>query len=149
MYGSGAAGSCGLAERSGCVPPSDSTNDLSTLDFNDPEMLDVLETSHSSSFDDLAFGLIVMDRTGDVVSYYTYESLRAGLAPHRVVGRNFFESVGPCTNNYLIAERYVDEDDLDDVIDFVFTLRMAPTPVRLRMMARAGSPRQYLAVMNR
>ena len=85
----------------------------------------------------------------DVIWYNTHESRRAGLDRERVVGRNFFESVGPCTNNYLIAQRYLDEPDLDEFLDFVFTLRMAPTPVRLRMMARAGSPRQYLAVMNR
>jgi hypothetical protein len=31
----------------------------------------------------------------------------------------------------------------------VFTYRMAPTPVRLRLLARQGSPRQYLAVQLR
>jgi hypothetical protein len=66
-----------------------------------------------------------------------------------VLGRNYFEAVAPCTNNYLIAQRYADEDELDEFLDFVFTFRMAPTPVRIRMMAMAGSPRQYLAVTPR
>jgi hypothetical protein len=66
-----------------------------------------------------------------------------------VLGRNFFEAVALCTNNYLIAQRYADEDELDEFLDFVFTFRMAPTPVRIRMMAMAGSPRQYLAVTPR
>ncbi len=123
--------------------------DCHSTDFYAADLLDVLESAPSSSLDDLPFGVIVMDRLGNVVGYNAHESRQAGIAADRVLGRNFFESVGPCTNNYLVAQRYLDELDLDDVIDYVFTLRMVPTPVRLRMMARAGSSRQYLAVMYR
>jgi hypothetical protein len=63
-----------------------------------------------------------------------------------VTGRNFFADIGPCTNNFLVAQRYADSDELDEQLDYVFTFRMAPTPVRLRLLARAGSLRQYLAV---
>lgn len=115
-------------------------------DFDDPDLLDVLEASAMEAFDDLDFGVITMDRSGDVIGYNTYESERAGIPQVKVLGRNFFETVGPCTNNYLVRQRYLDEPDLDDSLDFVFTLRMAPTPVRLRLLARAGSERQYLAV---
>ena len=84
-----------------------------------------------------------------MIWYNQYESVRAGIRREWVVGRNFFEAVGPCTNNYLVSQRFLDEGELDEFLDFVFTLRMAPTPVRLRMMARAVSARQYLAVKNR
>ena len=124
-------------------------DDLTCAAFDAPDLLAVLDRAPMSSMDALQFGLIVMDRGGEVIWYNAYESERAGLSQERVVGRNFFTSVGPCTNNYLIAQRYIDEPDLDEIIDFVFTLRMTPTPVRVRMMARDGSPRQYLAVMNR
>ncbi len=115
--------------------------------FDDPDLLDVLESA--ADVDALAFGLIVMDRSGDVVAYNAYESARAGISPERVLGRNFFTSVGPCTDNYLVSERFRSEPDLDDELDYVFTLRMRPTPVRLRLLARAGSPRQYLVVRSR
>ena len=118
-------------------------------DFDQPDLLDLLELSALEATDDLDFGLIVMDRRGDVIWYNEYESVRAGIRRDRVVGRNFFEAVGPCTNNYLVSQRFLDEGELDEFLDFVFTLRMAPTPVRLRMMARAVSARQYLAVKNR
>ncbi len=124
-------------------------HDLTNAVFDAPDLLEALELAPTSSLDDLSFGLIAMDRVGEVVWYNAYESQRAGLSQQQVLGRNFFASVGPCTNNYLIAQRYLDEPDLDDTIDFVFTLRMAPTPVRLRMLARAGSARQYLAVTSR
>lgn len=117
--------------------------------FDDPSLLDALEGASLVDTDALDFGLIVMDRAGTVTWYNAFESTRAGIGCEHVLGRNFFFAVGPCTNNYLVAQRYIDEPDLDDFVDFVFTLRMKPTPVRLRLLARAGSERQYLAVLPR
>lgn len=117
--------------------------------FDDPALLSRLEAAALESFDDLDFGLIAMDRSGTVLFYNSYESNLSGLSPDRVVGQNFFEAVGPCTNNYLVANRFVEESDLDDTIEYVFTFRMAPTSVRLRLLAKATSARQYLAVVRR
>jgi photoactive yellow protein len=122
---------------------------LMTPLFEAPDLVAQLDAMALPEFDSLPFGLITMNRFATVLSYNSYESTRAGIRSEVVLGENFFESIGLCTNNYLIAQRYLDEPDLDDVLDYVFTLRMAPTPVRLRMMARAGSARQYLAVVNR
>jgi photoactive yellow protein len=118
--------------------------------FDHPNLAELLDGATAlQGLDDLPFGLIVMDRSGVVIAYNAYESRRAGLDRHRVLGRNFFQEVGPCTNNYLIAERYDTEEELDEELDYVFTFRMAPTPVRLRLLLRRGSTRQYLAVRPR
>jgi len=117
--------------------------------FSDPGLLDALEAVALERLDDLEFGLIAMDRQGDVIWYNAFEAQRAGLRVDQALGRNFFSDVGPCTENYLIAERFRQEPDLDDELDYVFTLRMQPTPVRLRLLARNGSVRQYLAVRSR
>ena len=114
--------------------------------FDDPSLLATLEQSGAADFDTLDFGLVAMDRAGTVVGYNTRESKGSGLSPETVTGRNFFLDVGPCTNNYLVAERFHTEADLDVQLDYVFTFKMKATPVRLRLLARAGSPRQYLAV---
>jgi photoactive yellow protein len=114
--------------------------------FGEPGLLDALEMIPLDRIDEIGFGLIVMSRSGEVIGYNAFESERSGLLAGRVMGRNFFEDIGPCTNNYLIAQRFVDCDELDEQLDYVFTFRMAPTPVRLRLLARAGSLRQYLAV---
>jgi photoactive yellow protein len=126
----------------------------STWQFGDPGLLDALESGPADHIDDLDFGLIVMGRDGGVTGYNQAESKLSGLPVDEVVGRNFFVEVGPCTNNYLIAQRFHDAaagagGDLDEELDYVFTYRMAPTPVRLRLMARSGSARQYLAVQLR
>jgi hypothetical protein len=55
----------------------------------------------------------------DAISYNAFESERAGLSAKRVIGRNFFKSVGPCTDSYLIAQRYIDSQELDEQLDFV------------------------------
>ena len=117
--------------------------------FADAEVLAELEAVTLQLIEGLDFGLIVMDRSGEVIAYNAVESRRSGLDRHRVLGRNFFVDVGPCTNNYLVAERFHESEDLDEELDYVFTFRMAPTPVRLRLMARSGSGRQYLAVRGR
>jgi photoactive yellow protein len=114
--------------------------------FSDEHLLDLLDATSLSRIDELDFGLIAMDRGGEVLGYNAFESRRAGIARERVVGRNFFVDIGPCTNNYMVAERYHVGEELDEEMDYVFTLRMAPTPVTLRLLARRGSARQYLAV---
>jgi photoactive yellow protein len=132
--------------------------EVATWQFGDPGLLDALESGPVDRIDDLDFGLIVMARDGAVTGYNQAESQLSGLPVDEVVGRNFFIEVGPCTNNYLIAQRYQDcavqdgavqDGDLDEQLDYVFTYRMSPTPVRLRLMARRGSARQYLAVQLR
>jgi photoactive yellow protein len=104
--------------------------------------LEALETIPLDRIDEIGFGLIVMNRSGEVTGYNASESRLSRLPAERVVGRNFFVEVGPCTNNYLVAQRFLDCDELDEQLDYVFTFRMAPAPVRLRLLARAGSPRQ-------
>jgi photoactive yellow protein len=114
--------------------------------FADVHLLDLLEAAPLQRMDELDFGLIAMDRRGEVLGYNTFESQRSGIARERVVGRNFFVDIGPCTNNDMVAERYHDGEELDEEMDYLFTLRMAPTPVTLRLLAHRGSARQYLAV---
>jgi len=120
-----------------------------TGQFADPGLLDALESAPLDRIDGFGFGLVVMDRDGRVLGYNQAESALSGLPAGEVTGRNFFVEIGPCTNNYLIAQRYQDSEQLDEQLDYVFTYRMAPTPVRLRLLARRGSPRQYLVVQLR
>ncbi|BDE07598.1 hypothetical protein WPS_28740 [Vulcanimicrobium alpinum] len=47
--------------------------------------------------DALPFGLIGVDATGTIEQYNAYESRLARLSKERVIGRNFFRDVAPCT----------------------------------------------------
>ena len=58
--------------------------------------------------DALPFGLITLDAEGIVVGYNQAESALSGLDPERVLGRNFFEHVAPCTRVKEFAGLYRD-----------------------------------------
>ena len=105
-----------------------------------------LEAAAPALLDALPFGVVAMDHAGTVRFYNATESHAAGLRSERVVGRHFFTEVAPCTNNFMVASRFQAEAELDATIDYVFTLRMRPTPVRLRMLKSHGCPHMYLLV---
>jgi photoactive yellow protein len=116
------------------------------LTFTQAELLNELEAADGDTLDALAFGVVGMAADGTVTSYNAAESRLSGLSPAKVVGRHFFSAVAPCTNNFMVAHRFEIEAEIDDIIDYVFTLRMEPTKVRLRLLKQTGHRRMFLAV---
>ena len=47
--------------------------------------------------DELPFGAIVVDESGTIQQYNEYESRLSHLERERVIGKNFFRDVAPCT----------------------------------------------------
>ncbi len=119
-----------------------------TVRFDAPDLMAALQRleAQAEQYDALAFGLIVMDADGIVLAYNQAESRFAGIPPEKALGYDFFADVAPCTNNYLVAGRYEEESLLDEQIDYIFTVKMRPTRVRLRMLKNQSAGRQYLAV---
>ena len=117
--------------------------------YTDPGLFDWLYTASAAELDTLPFGIVAMTLDGTVEHYNIAEGKLAGLTPSRVIGRNFFTAVAPCTNNFMVAHRFAEETEIDDVINYVFTLRMAPKKVHLRMMKRPESKQMYLVVERR
>jgi photoactive yellow protein len=116
------------------------------LSFAHANTLEALEAADATALDLLEFGVVRMDQAGVVVDYNAFESRIAGLSAAKVIGRHFFTAVAPCTNNFMVAERFETEAALDDVIDYVFTLRMRPTKVRLRLLKAPAHRHMYLLV---
>jgi len=121
--------------------------------FDEQHLLVALEGLSEAELDALEFGVIGFDEAGVVRRYNTFESTAAGLSRPRVVGHALFTIVAPCMNNYLVAQRFDDSlanaTVLDDTIDYVLTLRMRPIAVKLRLLAAAGVPMRYVAVLRR
>ena len=117
--------------------------------FDEPDLLDRLEEASDAVLDTLPFGVIAMAGNGTVVSYNETESRLSGLMPANVIGRHFFSAVAPCTNNFIVAYRFETEPALDAVTDYVFTLRMQPTAVRLRLLKQPLRRLMYLVVERR
>lgn len=119
------------------------------MEFSDPDIAQALEASDDAQLDRLDFGVVRMTPDGVVVSYNSLESRLAGLAPARVLGKHFFSEVAPCTNNYLVASRFEECATLDERLPYVFTLRMRPRNVELRLVKASSAAHQYLLVRDR
>jgi photoactive yellow protein len=103
--------------------------------------------------DDLAFGVIGFDSEAVVRRYNAFESMASCMVPERVIGEALFTTVAPCMNNFLVGQRFEDAaaegSVLDEVIDYVLTLRMRPTKVRLRLLAAPGLSLRYVLIDRR
>jgi photoactive yellow protein len=105
-----------------------------------------LQTMSPDALDHLPFGVIGLDSSEMTKVYNATEARMAGLSPDTVLGSSFFIAVAQCMNNYLVAQRFKDEPELDAVIPYVLTLRMRPTPVRMRLLASKSAPLRYILI---
>jgi len=94
---------------------------------------DLERASLVESIDALPFGVIVVDRAGLILEYNSYESQLAGLARERVLGRNFFRDVAPCTAIREFEGRFSDfrtsPDTSIEPFEFVFPFASGPQRV--------------------
>ncbi len=105
-----------------------------------------LQTMRADMRDQLPFGVVGLDAEGIVKIYNETEARLAGLHAEKVLGCSFFNAIAQCMNNFLVAQRFEDEPELDATIPFVLTLRMRPTPVRLRLMASRSAPLRFILI---
>ncbi len=111
-----------------------------TIPLSDLDMMSVAER------DALPFGVVGFEADTIVQSYNATEAQMSGLDPATVIGVPFFDAVAQCMNNFMVAQRFEDEPEIDDIIPYVLTLRMRPTKVRLRLLAAADTPRRYILI---
>lgn len=96
--------------------------------------------------DGVPFGVIGFTSDALVTVYNATESKNAGLRAQRVLGKHFFEEVAPCMNNFMVAQRFEDEEAIDDIVPYVLTLRMRPTPVRLRLLKAPDCATRFVLI---
>ena len=123
-----------------------------TPGFGNDGLLDWLCAAGDAALDRLPFGVIGFgpDAEAVVQRYNRTESEGSGLAMEQVLHRPLFAEVAQCMNNYLVAQRFedaqADGQALDVTLPDVFTLRMRPTPVVLRLLAAPGRPLRFVLV---
>lgn len=108
--------------------------------------LDTLRTLGSEQLDALPFGVVGLSDEGIVEVYNATEARLAGLQREGVIGTHYFAVTAQCMNNFMVAQRFEDEAEIDAIIDYVLTLRMRPTPVRLRLLKAASAERRYILI---
>ncbi|NRB60168.1 MAG: photoactive yellow protein [Winogradskyella sp.] len=116
------------------------------MTFSSKEAFSTRESMNQDAMDDLNFGVIRMDRNANIKAYNKYELNLSGNQREEVLGKDFFKQIAPCTNNFMVAEKYLLDDIIDEEIDYIFTYRMAPTKVKLRLLSNPNENHQYLLV---
>lgn len=119
-----------------------------TMEFSQSNLVNTLANVAETDLDSANFGIIKLSSSGNVVFYNRYESELAGLSPEQVKDKNFFTQVAPCTNNYMVSHKFHEavehSEDLDETIDYVFTYKLKPTNVKLRLLKQQNQ--QWLCV---
>lgn len=105
----------------------------STTDIN---QLESVTRMNEQQLDTLPFGAIRLDHDGRILSYNSTEAKLTGRDPKRVMGRNFFTEVAPCTNVQAFAGRFregVAKGDMHVIFPYRFDFEMAPRDVTVTL----------------
>ena len=105
-----------------------------------------LDASDMVGLDALPFGVVGLDSANRTVRYNLCEVRMAGLSRESVLDQYFFVTTGICMNNFLVAQRFEDEEVLDVTLDYVLTFRMRPTPVKLRLLQHPDGRLRYILI---
>ncbi|HEX7154678.1 MAG TPA: PAS domain-containing protein [Thermoanaerobaculia bacterium] len=98
--------------------------------------LESFGSMNEGELDTLPFGAIRLDPHGKVLSYNKTEAKLTGRDPQRVIGRNFFTEVAPCTNVQAFAGRFregVEKKDMHVIFPYRFDFEMAPRDVTVTL----------------
>ncbi|MEH3144458.1 MAG: GAF domain-containing protein [Methylobacterium frigidaeris] len=99
-----------------------------------------LDAMTPEQIENLDQGVIQLDAEGTIRIYNAAESRFSGRAPERVLGRNFFRDVAPCTRQPRFYGRFRDgvrRGSLDETFTFVYGFD--PQPMRMRITLRRST----------
>lgn len=108
------------------------------MNQNTPSLKDIesITRMQEQDLDTLPFGAIRLDKDGKVLSYNSAEAKLTGRDPKRVIGRNFFTEVAPCTNVQAFAGRFregIAHKKLHAIFPYRFDFEMAPRDVTVTL----------------
>ncbi len=88
--------------------------------------------------DELPLGAVVIDRNGTISAYNSYEAEMARLDAKRVIGRNFFRDIAPCTAVKEFEGRMRDfmrsKEHVSESFDYFFPFAHAPVDVTITFL---------------
>ena len=104
--------------------------------FLSPQQIREVMSLAESQLDVLPFGTIQLDPQGTILSFNRTEEKLTGRDRARVLGRNFFTDVAPCTNVKEFAGRFregVARGELHVSFPYRFDFQMAPRDVTVTL----------------
>ncbi len=116
------------------------------MDFYTKNITDFLNKSDEITLNTLNFGIIGFNNNGIITVYNKTEENMSGLSYSTVINQPLFTLVAPCLNNYLVALRFETEPVIDEVIPYVFSFKIKPCRVKLRLIKSPESSVNYILV---
>lgn len=113
------------------------------------QTLEEIDRMSEGELDALPFGAIRLDKEGKILSYNMTESKLTGRDPKRVIGRNFFTDVAPCTNVQAFAGRFregVAKGEMHIIFPYRFDFQMAPRDVTVTLFYSAQTGTAWVFV---
>jgi len=97
---------------------------------------DELAKMTPEQLDELPYGVIEISSDGTILSYNAGESELSGRKSEKVIGRNFFTEVAPCTNVREFYGRFLDLIEhraVNHEFEFIFAFAV-PIQVHITML---------------
>ena len=120
--------------------------------FPDWKKMDKVEEMTERELDGLPFGAIQLNGEGKVLRYNRTEAEISGLDPDKVVGRDFFVEIAPCTNVREFGGKFREgfaNKNLNAVFPYHFDFRMDPTDVWVRLFYSESTNSAWVFVTRR
>ena len=120
--------------------------DTSAFSRADLERIDHMQPQELNA---LPFGAIQLDASGTILRFNSYEANLTGRKPEKVIGRNFFEEVAPCTNVREFAGKFhegIRKKELHEVFPYMFDFKMAPRNVTVTLFYNKANDTAWVFV---
>jgi photoactive yellow protein len=101
-----------------------------------PFILKTITSIGETELDALPYGVIQLDVQGTVLRYNACEARLSGLPKQKVVGKNFFKQVAPCTDMQEFYGRFregVTAGELHTTFRFHFAFKKNPCDVTVTL----------------
>ena len=125
---------------------------MEIIPFGKDDIANVVARMDKGALDTLPFGAVLIDRRGTIVKYNRMEQQISGRTdPNRVIGKNWFRDVAPCTRSREFYGKFVEgvkRGRLDTLFDYTFDYKMTKQAVRIHMKS-AKDPNYFWIFVKR
>ncbi|MEM0935246.1 MAG: photoactive yellow protein [Pseudomonadota bacterium] len=97
----------------------------------------------------LAFGAVLLDRSGKIVKYNKAEGMIAGRDPSEVVGKDFFNEIAPCAKGKRFHGEFLkfhQTGSVNVMFDYKFAYKGANVGVKIHLKSQPDGQHCWMFV---
>jgi photoactive yellow protein len=108
-----------------------------------------IDSISDEELDSLPYGVIQLDNEGTVLRYNAYEQRLSGRTKQKVVGRDFFKQIAPCTDMKAFYGRFREgmvAGELHCTFRYHFAFERKPRDVTVTLLRNVGEKLTWVLV---